>query len=662
MGFDMGRPLTVQLIQINNSYSNQYYIPFSVGILKAVAERSDLATRLDFREFVFRREPPEVIAERIGNVDVVGVSCYVWNWRLSVAVAERVRASNPNAVIIFGGPHVPGPKHDPEFLEKYPFVDLAVHGEGETTFVEILRSVLEGRSLTGIAGTSHRDRKSGLITIGPDRQRMRNLEGLPSPYLDGTFEELIAKYSNFEWMAIWETNRGCPFSCTFCDWGSATASKVIELDWDRLMSEIDWFSDHRIRYVFCTDANFGIRKRDIEIARALVRAKKRNGYPQDFRVCFTKNSTSKIFDLATTFNDAEMLRGISLSMQSLSETTLSSIKRDNISLNVFKELQSRYNAANISTFTELILGLPGETYDSFVAGIDELLNNGQHSQILIYNCTVMPNAEMGDPVYQKKHGIGTVAIPMFVMHGIPGSLDDPMIEREDIIVETSTMTRDEWRRMYKFGWTIQLFHTLGLLQGTAIALHNAFGIRYRDLYSSLLEYATSRPQSLVGREIEELDRLLDRVLAGIGFDQVLPQFSDVTWPAEEASLLRLSLDLDALYAELKAFLRGMLTEHKVQIDEGFLDDLFVYQRAVVVDPMSTGDRVLKLKTNIPECVAAWRASKSAILKRGEFAYRVRRTAEYAGDVKAYAKHTVWYGRKGGKFLLPIAPEVAQHAA
>jgi len=659
----MTRPLAVQLVQINNNYSNQYYIPFSAGVLTAVVKQTpELIDAFDFREFVFKRERPELIAERIGQADILGVSCYVWNWRLSVAVAEAVRRSNPNALIIFGGPHVPDPKHDAEFLNKYPFIDVAVHGEGERAFVDLLQAARSSASLEGIAGTSFRDRATGRISIGPGRPRMRDLSGLPSPYLNNVFEGLIANYPDQEWMAIWETNRGCPFSCTFCDWGSATASKVIEFEWSRLISEIDWFSAHRVRYIFCADANFGIRKRDREIANALVSAKKKHGYPQDFRVCFTKNSTDKIFDLATIFHNGEMLRGVSLSMQSLSEPVLESIKRDNIDLGVFKELQARYNASNVSTFTELILGLPSETYESFVNGIDQLLNNGQHSQILIYNCTVMPNAEVGDPAYMRKHGIKTVEIPMFVMHGIPGRLDDPMIEKEEIIVETATMSRSDWRRMYRFGWATQLFHTLGLLQGTAIILHHGFGVHYRDLYLSLLDFAENRPDSIIGREIAGLERLLDRVLAGIGFDQVLPNFSDVTWPAEEASLLRLSLNLDAFYAEIREFLRRFVAERTIKIDDRMLDDLLTYQRAVIVDPVSVGDTLLTLSANIPDAGASWRAGREATLVPGEYRYRVRRTVEYGGDTRAYAKHTVWYGRKGGKYLLPVEAEPVRSVA
>ena len=70
---------------------------------------------------------------------------------------------------------------------------------------------------------------------------------------------------NESWIGLWETNqRACPFRCTFCDWGSATAAKVTKFGDERLFAEVDWFAEKKIEYIFCCDANFGIQKRDVD--------------------------------------------------------------------------------------------------------------------------------------------------------------------------------------------------------------------------------------------------------------------------------------------------------------------------------------------------------------------------------------------------------------
>ena len=69
----------------------------------------------------------------------------------------------------------------------------------------------------------------------------------------------------------------------------------------------------------------------------------------------------------------------------------------------FKSLQRKYVEAGIATYTELILPLPGETYESWKQGINQLLDSSQHSGLIVYNVNVMPNAELGDKNYLKKH-------------------------------------------------------------------------------------------------------------------------------------------------------------------------------------------------------------------------------------------------------------------
>jgi radical SAM superfamily enzyme YgiQ (UPF0313 family) len=645
---------SVQLVQINNNYGKQYYLPYSAGVLAAFCLESPLLeATIDFRPFVFRREPVDRIVAAIGQVDVLGVSCYVWNWRLSIAIGEGVRKANPNALIMYGGPQVPD--HDKEFFTKYPFVDIAVHGEGEETVRELLARTVRGESLQDVQGLSFHERATGQVTHNPSRPRVRTLAGLPSPYLAGVFDSVMAQTEGFDWMAMWETNRGCPFSCTFCDWGSATASKVMEFDWSRLMGELDWFASHKVGYVFGCDANFGIRKRDIEIARELVRSKQQHGYPKDFRVCFTKNSTDKIFEVAKTFHDAGMLRGVSLSMQSLDQGTLVAIKRDNISLDTFEKLQSRYIEAAVTTYTELILGLPGETYESFVSGIDTLLDRGQHSQILVYNCTVMPNSEMGDPAYQAEHQMRTVEIPIFTAHASRRSDPGDVVEVEPIIIGTRTMTTDDWRRRHHFSWAVQCFHTLGTLQAVALFLHHECGLTYREFYGGLVDFAIARPDGILGRELRILNEVLDRVLVGTGFDQYVEPFEEVTWPPEEAAFLRLSLQRDALFEEVRSFVTELLSRRGVPLDPDLLDDLMNYQKAILVGPRDKGDVVLTLSADIPSCVAAWRAGKPAKLQHTPGMYKIHRGAGFGGDLRLFSREIVWYGRKGGKFMYAVEP-------
>lgn len=632
----------VQLVQLNNSYGDQVYLPYSVGMLTAYAEKSQkIRENIHFQDFIFLRESIDVMLEKVGDADVVGISCYVWNWELSVKLAEAVKQKNSNCIVVLGGPHVPD--NDSELFDKYPLVDVLCHGEGEATFLEILERVVDSESLQGIPGTTLNSK--GTALKGPPRSRITDLDTIPSPYLTGVFGRLLSDRS-YKWMVTWETNRGCPFKCSFCDWGSAIATKVRKFSEDRLFDEIKYFSHNQIELVFGADANFGIFKRDKDFALRLAKYKTETGWPNQFRVCFTKNSTDKIFDLAKIFADAGMNKGVSVSMQSMNPQTLKDIQRANIRLNVFKDLQKKYVAAGLVTYTELILPLPGETYDTFVSGINELLDSAQHSGIVIYNCTVMPNAEMGSKEYQEEHGFDLVTIPIFQAHSSARS--DDVVEKETIIVGTSAMPREQWKKTFRFAWAIQCFHLLGLLQPTAIVLRHRYNIEYGTFYSSLLEYFEGKDDTVIGSEILRTDKLIEGVLNGFGFDQYVPGFLDISWPAEEASFLRISNNLNEFHDQIELFINDMYNIGHRQI----MHDLLEYQKNIIVsfNDKPEINNEFELDCDMHTYFSNLRAGKVSSLDFIKTKYTKNIKTDYSSDKPGFSREIVWYGRKGGKFF------------
>ena len=89
--------------------------------------------------------------------------------------------------------------------------------------------------------------------------------------------------------------------------------------------------------------------------------------------------------------------------------TLLTIKRSNLKYDTLSAFIKRYQSEGIDTYTEVILGLPGETYKSFKDGIESLLEASAHDSLWIYRCSVLPNAPMNDLDYKTKHKIKTVS-------------------------------------------------------------------------------------------------------------------------------------------------------------------------------------------------------------------------------------------------------------
>ena len=339
----------VGLVQINNSFSGQNYLPLSIGMLQAYAQ-ANLQEPEDF-EFlsqIYKRIPVHLAVEQLDGADIIFFSTYVWNWRISLEIAKSVKHKSPDTTIVFGGPQVPDKVED--FLLENRYVDIASHGEGERTTLNILNQ-LASKDWGRIGGVSYLD-KSGSLVMNPKDARNPELTVYPSPYLDGTFDQLIHENPGETWIALWETNRGCPFSCSFCDWGSAVQSKLYSFDLDRLFKEVNWFAEHDIEFVFCCDANFGILPRDVDIAKHIVETKKATGYPSALSVQNTKNATERAYQVQKMLSDAGLNKGVDIALQSLDSNTLTSIKRSNISLDSYQELARRFTRDGVETYTD----------------------------------------------------------------------------------------------------------------------------------------------------------------------------------------------------------------------------------------------------------------------------------------------------------------------
>ena len=250
-------------------------------------------------------------------------------------------------------------------------------------------------------GISYRNERGGVVK-NKGLPRIRNLSELASPYLDGIFDDLMAQNAETHWLVSWETNRGCPFACTYCDWGSATNSKVSRMELDTLYSELEWIGQHHIEFVFVCDANFGMLSRDYDIAKKAIEVKDTFGYPQVLSIQSTKNARKRSYALQKLLYEGGLHKSINLAVQSTNEAVLDNIKRGNISIADYAELQHQFLKDGIPTYSDLIIGLPGDNLQTFKHSIDQLVLSGQHHRVQFQNLSILPNAEMAHPDSLKK--------------------------------------------------------------------------------------------------------------------------------------------------------------------------------------------------------------------------------------------------------------------
>ena len=180
--------ITVGLSQINNSFSGANYLPYSVGLLQAYVEKHSPSKKcFEFLRPIFKRTSIEETVSQLLLAEVIGFSLYVWNEQISLETIRQLKKRNPQIYIICGGPQVPD--RCESFLRKNPGIDVAVHGEGERTFFELLKN-FPSRKINQIPGISTID-ESGSFCNNPKAERTKDLSIIPSPYLSGIFDELM---------------------------------------------------------------------------------------------------------------------------------------------------------------------------------------------------------------------------------------------------------------------------------------------------------------------------------------------------------------------------------------------------------------------------------------------------------------------------------------
>ncbi len=336
-------------------------------------------------------------------------SNYMWSIDVNMQISQAVKQHNFANFTVHGGPSTPDYVQACEdFMRDNPSVDVAVHGEGEITITDLMsqiqrnaqgKIVADSHALGGVDGITYRDTLTRNVIRTSARERMKNPDMIPSPYLNGVFDGYQGRVE----AAIIETNRGCPYGCTFCDWGSATNQKIRKFDLQRVKDEIEWVGRNEIRVLWIADANYGLYDRDIEISQFIVDTKAKYGYPQEIVVNYTKNSTWRLVEIIKIFSEGGIIGQGIISIQTTDENTLDVINRKNIRTQRYDELAQAFTDLNLPLSTDLMIGLPGMTVASFTADLQRYID--MDVSVKAYPTQLLPNSPMAEPSYMKKYQI-----------------------------------------------------------------------------------------------------------------------------------------------------------------------------------------------------------------------------------------------------------------
>lgn len=638
----------IGLVQINNSFSGQNYLPYSVACLQGHVEANiGDAGPFEFLPPIYKRIGISAAVDRLAAADIVGFSTYVWNERISQEIARRLKEANPHILIIFGGPQVPDDSSG--FFSKNPFVDLIVHGEGEQTFLDILK-MYASAEFKDIAGISYPG-PDGISIKTPPRTRFRDLADVPSPFLNGVLDQLVNDNPDETWIGLWETNRGCPFKCTYCDWGSAIAAKVTKFEVDRLYREIDWFSKNKVEFLFCCDANFGMLKRDVDISQYMVDVSQQSGYPQAFSVQNTKNATERAYETQKILSDGGLNKGVTLSLQSVNQDALRNIKRDNISLETYYELQRRFTQDGVETYSDMILGLPGETYRTFVDGISSIIETGQHNRIQFNNLSILPNAEMANPAYLKEFGMEVLESEIINVHGSRDIDGDDVREFQRLVVATNSMPSEDWRRVRAACWMTAFLHFDKLFQMPLILAFEHSSASYLDLFEAFMD-VNGADYPVIAEIRDFFIHEAESIQKGGAEYVYSADWLGIYWPADEYMYIKLAVEdkLSAFFDEAAALLDLTLENYCCTIPKGALEDAVRVNRALLKQPNIADDTTVETRYDVVRFCENVRRGIREPLEARAMTVAVERSKSHYDDLNTWCQEVVWWGNKKGAYL------------
>jgi len=572
------------LMSCVNMYPGHAYIPYHWALFKTEVEQDRiLKDSFEWMDPIYLA-PPKIARVRktidFKKIDILLLSLYEWNVRFTMDLAKEIKEANPNVFIIAGGPDVRWREKD--WYRHWPLINASIKGDGEEALRQLLHCYLNNdRDFTKIKGLMIPDENLDVIHTGePLRVPMNEAV---SPYLEqsedlermlGTNRKIL---NNKHMWTVLETNRGCPYKCTFCDWGTtATSQKVRKIELKRILDEITWMAKNQIPNIYLADANFGILPRDIDITKHMIKCKKEFGYPQLIFFNPAKNNTDRIVEVITLLYDNGMMKfSLNLNFQTTNEEALNVMRRENISdLEVQLELVDRFRKKEIPIGASLILGCPGETKESWFKTTTDMLEFGFHNEVRVFNWLLLPNSPAADPEYLEKHKIQFRKRTTQLNHLLKAHVNKHL-GISQFLVGSYSYTNEDWIQMTIFNALLSATHIIGLTKHVGMYMREVHNIAYIDFYKGLYYKWIEDFEKEYETLVKHFENFLtdDESIYNINLVDEIPIMLEI----EEFIFMKMITKKEEFYK----FLFDYCASFGVDKDE--LKDLIKYQKEIVID-------------------------------------------------------------------------------
>jgi radical SAM superfamily enzyme YgiQ (UPF0313 family) len=399
----------------------------------------------------------QIIARRPG---LVAFSCYMWNVNALRELGALLRERLPGVTIVWGGPEI---ATDYVAAGQYDDLeaDFLVSGEGERTFLELLRHLSKGLpALPDIPGLSYRAKASGPFVVNTRRAAFKSLAEVPSPYLTGVVDDQILQRDRVE--ANLETQRGCNLRCSYCIYHKDMA-QISYAGVQRVMDEVTFVTNKGVREIRFVDANFGS---DLDFAKAIMRGLIEQRF--EAKLMFELIPGFIDEELAALFGEYNGLHPwnditLGIGVQTINLEVLRRMRRG-IRVEKFEETFDLIRKHNIYAKIDLIIGLPGEDLASIERTLEYMLTTLAGSRAHLLCCHVMRGLP-GTELLEMARADGMVFSSRYEPHEF---VESPLLPRADML-KCLRRTAVVFRLINHAGWANQEFLSGRRSSGSHIA-------------------------------------------------------------------------------------------------------------------------------------------------------------------------------------------------
>lgn len=430
-------------------------MPIGIGYIASYALSKVGSENIDVRLY---DDPEKLLTDiKTWKPDVLALSSYCWNTEVSRTAFEFAKRLNPETICIGGGPDFPKDTDECySYLLERNDVDLFIYLDGELAFSKLIQNICDGVKVEVLKSTPQESTmsihpKTKKLIDGKVAPRLMDRDEIPSPYLNG----LMDQWFTGEFAPMIQMTRGCPFTCSFCVEGESYWTKLAKFSTKRIFDELTYIAKRMKNYpqvmLGICDSNFGMYERDEEIAHHMGKLQDTYGWPNAFDVTTGKANHERILRIIKILKDR---MHATMSVQSLNDDTLQFIRRKNISLDKYGDVQSELKKRGQLSVSEMIIPMPGETKETFFEGVKLLLNAGV-GRVTPYTTMMLKGTELASQKSRNQFQMKTKW--RIIPRQFGEYCGEKTFEVEEVCIQTNTMNFEDYLECRGFALVINTY-------------------------------------------------------------------------------------------------------------------------------------------------------------------------------------------------------------